>query len=251
MLEKIGTRATLGVLAAFSFVVLSVASGLALPPRKFEKRSRKVMNWRAFKDPMFFSLAVVNFIHPLTLAIPMNFGPEFAESLGASIKQASYLLAMNSGVGIPSRLGAGALADKIGHQNALMIATAVYVFATWALWLPSALTNNLRLFMGMSVCHGLINGVFNTTMNSIQRQLFGDEMYYPKNGVLTSIRGVGYVIGVPIAGALVSRVADEDLSGEDFLVPIVYTASLLTIGLLSLANVRRLDARGSGWKWVR
>lgn len=250
MLESIGTRATLGVLAAFSFIVLSVASGLALPPRKFEKRSREIICWKAFRDPMFACLAVVNFIHPLTLSIPMVFGPEFAESLGVSVKTASYLLAMTSGVGIPSRLGAGALADKIGHQNTLMAATAIYVLATWTLWLPSALSNNLRLYIGMSVCHGVINGVFNTTMNSIQKELFGEEMYYPKNGVLTSIRGVGYVIGVPMAGALVTRVADAHLSGEDFLRPIVYTGSLLTISLACLLNVRRLDAKGSGWRWA-
>ena len=210
-----------------------------------------MVGWRAFKNPLFTSLAVVNFIHPLTLAIPMNFGPEFAESLGLEVKQASYLLAINSGVGIPARLGAGALADKIGHQNTLIIATAIYGVATWALWLPSALTNNLGLFIGMSVCHGLINGVFNVVMNSVQKELFGDEMYYPKNGAMTSIRGIGYVVGVPIAGALVSRVADEDLSGGDFVKVITYTGTLLTVSILCLLNVRRIDAKQVGWKWAR
>ena len=210
-----------------------------------------MIGWKAFKSPLFTSLALVNFIHPLTLAIPMTFGPEFAESLGLGVKQASYLLAINSGVGIPSRLGAGALADKIGHQNTLMIATGVYAFATWAFWLPSALTNNLGLYIVMSVCHGLISGVFSTVMNSAQKQMFGDEMYYPKNGALTSIRGVGYVTGVPIAGALVTNVADEYLRGEDFVKPIVYTGTLLTISFVCLLNVRRIDAGVGGWRWAR
>ncbi|KAF1851959.1 MFS general substrate transporter [Cucurbitaria berberidis CBS 394.84] len=251
LLEKVGTRSTLGILAVCSSVLLSVASALALPPRKFEKRSTEMVGWRAFKDPLFTSLALVNLIHPLTLAIPMTFGPAFSQALGTSVKQASYLLALNSGIGIPSRLGAGALADKIGHQNTLMIATAVYALATWALWLPSALTGKLGLYIGMSVCHGLINGVFNTVMNSAQKEMFGDEMYYPKNGAMTSIRGVGYVVGVPIAGALVSKVADKHLSGRDFTKPIVYTAALLTISFICLLNVRRIDAKNVGWKRAR
>ncbi|KAJ4368938.1 hypothetical protein N0V83_006020 [Neocucurbitaria cava] len=251
LLENVGTRATLGILAAFSFVILSVASALALPPRKFERRSSETVGWRAFKSPLFTSLALVNLVHPLTLAIPMAFGPEFAESLGLGVKRAAFLLAMNSGVGIPSRLGAGALADKIGHQNTLMIATGIYAFATWALWLSSALTNSVGLYIGMSVCHGLISGVFNTVMNSVQKELFGDEMYYPKNGALTSIKGVGYVCSLPIAGALVTKVADEYVRGKDFLRLIVYTGVLLTISFACLLNVRRIDAKKVGWKWAR
>ena len=251
LLERIGIRATLGILSAFSLVTLSIASTLSLPPRKFEKRSTKIVGWKTFKEPLFACLFLVNFIHPLTLAIPMAFGPEFAQSQGVDITKASYLLAINSGVGIPSRLGAGALADKIGHQNTLLIATSVYVIATWFLWLSSALTGNVGLYIGMSVCHGLINGVFNIVMNSAQKQLFGDEMYYPKNGAMTTIRGIGYVIGVPIAGAMVSRVSVEELSGVDFVGPIVYVGSLLTVSLACLLSVRWLDAKKSGWKWVR
>ncbi|KAH8730579.1 major facilitator superfamily domain-containing protein [Phaeosphaeriaceae sp. PMI808] len=251
LLEAVGVRVTLGVLAAVSFVTLSIASVLALPPRKFEKRDTHVVSWKVFTEPLFACLFVVNFIHPLTLAVPMTFGPEFAESLGVDITHASYLLAIYSGVGIPSRLCAGALADFIGHQNTLVFATCVYVVATWALWLPSAVASNLGLYICMSICHGLINGVFNIVMNSVQKQLFGDEMYYPKNGAMTTVRGIGYVIGVPIAGSLVSRVADEELTGTDFVRPIIYVGVLLVISLICLINVRWLDAKVGGWKWVR
>ncbi|KAH7090608.1 hypothetical protein FB567DRAFT_465910 [Paraphoma chrysanthemicola] len=170
---------------------------------------------------------------------------------GVDVTKASYLLAINSGVGIPSRLGAGALADKFGHQNTLLIATTVYMLATWGLWLPSAIKGNLGLYIAMSVCHGLVNGVFNTVMNSAQKALFGDETYYPKNGAMTTIRGLGYVVGIPIAGVLVREVGVEELSGADFVRPIVYVGVLLTASLVCLLNVRRLDAIRSGWHLVR
>ncbi len=251
LLETVGIRWTLGLLSMFSVAVLSVSSALALPPRKFERRSTRMVNWKVFQDPLFASLAVVNLIHPLTLAIPTVFGPEFAESIGTGITHGSYLLAINSGVGIPGRLCTGWLSDKIGHLNMLMIATTVYATATWALWLTAAMTSNVGVFIGMSICHGLSNGVFNVVMNSAQKMLFGAEMYYPKNGATTTIRGIGFVIGAPIAGALVSKVTVEDLQGKDFIRLIIYTGALLTFSLLSLLNVRWLDARRNGWKLVR
>lgn len=251
MLEHVGIRKTLEILAGISGCLLCIASLLSLPPRRYEQRSTTMIGWNTFQDPIFTLLAIVNLIHPLTLAIPMTFGPEFAESLGVGVSKASYLLAVNSAVGIPSRLGAGALADVIGHQNMLMAATAVYALATLGLWLPSALREITGLYVAMSVFHGLVSGVFNTVSNSVQKQLFGDEMYYPKNGAMTSIRGVGYVAGVPLAGALITRVADDKLRGKDFKRPIIYTAVLLWVSVGCLGTVRMLDAKRNGPRWVR
>ena len=251
LLETLGIRWTLGLLSMFSFVILSISSALALPPRKFERRSTDIVSWRVFQDPLFTSLAIVNMIMSLTLAIPTAFGSEFAQSIGASITHGSYLLAINSGVGVPGRLCTGWLSDMIGHLNILILATGVYAIATWALWLSSAMMSNMGLYIGMNICYGLSSGVFNTVMNSAQKTLFGAEMYYPKSGATISIRGIGFVIGTPIAGALVSRVAGEDLQGEDFMRLIIYTGALLTFSLLCLLNVRRLDAKRNGWKLVR
>ncbi|KAL1792540.1 hypothetical protein ACET3X_009047 [Alternaria dauci] len=251
LLENIGIRWTLGIFSILSFTILSISSVLALPPRKFEKRSTEIVSWKVFQDPLFASLAIVNLIMALTLAIPTAFGSEFAKSIGASITNGSYLLAVNSGVGIPGRVCTGWLSDKIGHLNMLMVATAVYAIATWALFLSSAMTSSLGLYIAFTVCYGLSSGVFNTVMNSAQKTLFGAEMYYPKSGATISIRGIGFAVGSPIAGALVSRVAGEDLEGRDFLNLIIYTGALLTLALLCLLNVRRLDAKGNGWKLVR
>jgi len=235
----------------FSMVTLGIASRLALPPRKFERRSTHIIGWKTARDPLFVSLAVVNLTCPLTMLIPMAFGPVFAESLGASISKASYLVAINSGVGVPVRPCTGWLADRIGHLNTLMAATAVYVLATFTLWLAAAMISNVGLYISMCVFHGLVAGVFNTLISSAQKTLFGAEMYYPKSGAMTSIRGVGLVISAPIAGALVSRAPADDLQGHDFVRLILYTGLMLVVSLLALVNVRWLDMKRNGWKLAR
>jgi multisubunit Na+/H+ antiporter MnhC subunit len=251
LLDRVGIRVTLGVLAGFSFVSLSPASALAQPPRKFITRNTHVVTWRVFTEPLFLCLCAVNLIYPLTTAAPTAFGPSFAESLGVQTTRASYLLAINSGVAIPWRLCAGALGDKIGHLNTLIVATFFYVLATWALWLPSAIASNLSLYIAMSVCYGLSNGGFNTVMNTAQKHMFGSEMYFPKSGVMTSICGIGYVFGVPIVGALVTRVTDDKLKGTDYVNPIVYIAVLVSIVFGCLLMIRWLDSKQNGRKWVR
>ncbi|RMZ74354.1 monocarboxylate transporter [Pyrenophora seminiperda CCB06] len=251
LLETLGIRWTLGILAMLSAITMGIASGLALPPRKFEKRNTHMIGWKAMRDPLFLSLAMVNLTIPLTSVLPMTFGPVFAESLGFSISKASYLVAINSGVGILTRPGIGWLGDRVGHLNMLMAAIAVYVLATFTLWLSAALVSNIGLYISMCVFHGLVTGVFGILINSAQTTLFGAEMYYPKSGVMTSIRGIGLVISAPIAGSLVSKVSPEDLQGRDFVRLILYTGLMLIVALLALGIVRWLDAKKNGWKKAR
>jgi hypothetical protein len=50
------------------------------------------------------------------------------------------------------------------------------------------------------------------------------------------------VVGVPIAGTLVSKMTNEQLRGVDF-TRLMYVGSLLVISIVCLLNVRQLDAK--------
>ena len=250
LLSLVGTRWTLGILSMLSMFILGTSSWLAQPPRECRRRRTKLVGWKPFKNPTFTLLFLVNLIHPLTIAIPTTFGPEFSRAVGYSGRMASILLAVSSAVGIPSRIAMGWTADLVGHNNMLLLATLAYGASTLTLWLWAAQTNQGAVWIVYNVVYGCVFGVFTTVINSVQMGHFGDELYYAYNGVLTSIRGVGYVIGSPLAGALVSRVKDSDLDGADFNRVIMYTGVLLMVSACCLAGVRWIDARKNGWKWV-
>ena len=251
LLQAIGTKKTLGTLAVIHFVLNSIVSAVAQRPRKFEKRRAKVVGWRTFKEPIFTLTMVANFIHPLTVAIPMTFGPDFSESLGINATTASFLLAMSSLVGIPTRLGIGFLADRFGHQNMVLSGMAIFALSIWTLWLPASQTSSKALWIIFTVCYGIVNGCFMTLGNSVQKQLFGPKLYFSYSGAFTTVRGIAYVLGVPIAGALVKRVQDSALKPPDFTRAVVYTGSLVAITGTCLAMIRLLDANKNGWKLVR
>ncbi|KAL1605347.1 hypothetical protein SLS60_004895 [Paraconiothyrium brasiliense] len=246
LLKSVGSRWTLGILSILSMCFLSAASFLAQPPRHCQKRSIKPVGWKAFKDPTFTLLFMVNLIHPLTVAIPTTFGPEFSEALGYDIKMASIILAISSVVGIPARFLMGNAADKIGHNNMLFVGTTTFAVSTLVLWLSAAQTSNGAVWIVYNVVYGCVFGIFGTVINSVQKRHFGDELYYSYNGALSSIRGVGYMVGVPIAGSLVTRVKDSELHGNDFVKPIVYTGTLLMVSALCVGGVGWLDSRKAG-----
>ncbi|OAG05324.1 MFS general substrate transporter [Paraphaeosphaeria sporulosa] len=245
-----GSRWTLGFMSILSAFFLGVSSCLAVPPRKYQKRRTQPAGWGAFKNPTFTLLFMVNLMNPLTVAIPTTFGPEFSEALGYHVNMASVILSLGSITSIPARLVTGYAADRLGHNNVFLLATLTYAISTLAMWLPSAHTNSKAVWIAFNVVYGCVFGVFNTVINSVQRGHFGDELYYSYNGALASIRGVGYLMGVPIAGSLVSRVEDANLQGTDFTRPIVYTGTLLMVSVFCQAGVRWLDSRKNGWRWL-
>lgn len=251
LLKSVGTRWTLGILSILSLLILGTSSWLAQPPRECRRRRTGLVGWKPFRNPTFTLLFLVNLIHPLTIAIPTTFGPEFSKAVGYSGRMASILLAISSAVGIPSRIALGWAADFIGHNNMLLLATLTYGLSTLSLWLWAAQTNQGAVWIAYNIVYGCVFGMFTTLINSVQRGHFGDELYYAYNGVLTSIRGVGYVIGSPLAGSLVSRIKDSELDGADFTMVIVYTGVLLTVSTCCLGGVRWIDGRKNGWKWVK
>lgn len=238
----------MSILSAF---FLGISGCLAQPPRKCQNRRTKAAGWGAFKNPTFALMAIVNLMNPLTVAIPTTFGPEFSEALGYKLKMASVILALGSITGIPARFMTGYAADRLGHNNVFLLATLTYAISTLGMWLSAAHTNSKATWIAYNVVYGCVFGVFNTVINTVQRGHFGDELYYSYNGVLASIRGAGYLIGVPIAGALVTRVDNADLKGIDFTRPIVYTGALLMVSVVCQAGVRWLDSRKNGWKWLK
>lgn len=192
LLEHHGTRKTLGVLTGITSGLGITVSLAAQRPRRCAKRqATKMLHWETLKEPKFALLMAANLIHPLTFTTPMMFGPEFSHSLGFTATVASRLLATNSVVGIPGRLGFGALGDRLGQQNMLMLGMAVYTLSSWTVWLSADQTGNKACWITFIVFHGLVNGSYLTMINPVLKGLFGPERYYPINGAFSSVRGLG------------------------------------------------------------
>ena len=251
LLETLGARPALGIIACLYCIFGSLAGIAAQPVRKLNSRSSDIVGWQALKDPNLGLLILINFFMALTVRVPTTFGPDFSETLGYSTAAASYLLATISGVGILTRPLLGYLADWIGHQNLLTLSTIVNALSVWALWLPAAQVASKSIWIAFVIFWGLSNGTFLQLANSVSKDIFGDSLYYSYSGAITTARGLGFTIGPPIAGAIVKKVRDDELMPSDFSTVIFYSAVLLTTPAICLGLLRWIDCRRNGWTWVR
>lgn len=250
MLEKLGTRKTLGTMCVVNLITCGVVSWFAQPPRKFEKRNDRRIPWKFFRDPIFVLTIFVHILNTLTINIPNGFGPDFSKALGFGAGTGAILLAANSGIGSLSRIGIGHIADKIGHQNTLSLGMMLTALATWILWLIGAKTEAKWMWYIFIIIHGLAGGAFSTLYSNVNIQVFGHEVYFTVTGVFSSARGVGYIAGVPLAGLIIGKVKDRATVPDEFTGMITYTGVLLLVGTLCMLAIRILDGRRKGWKWI-
>ncbi|OCL08831.1 MFS general substrate transporter [Glonium stellatum] len=249
MLKNLGTRKTLGLLSLINLSTCGTIAYFAQPPRKVKARCATVP-WKFAKEPVFILTIFVNLLSTLAINIPMALGPDFSRALGYSAGIGALLLAVNNGIGSPSRIAIGHIADKIGHQNTLFVAMAIITLTTWILWLVGAMIGTKCMWLTFIIIHGLLGGAFSTLCGNVTVQLFGHEMYFASAGIFSCARGVGYLAGVPIAGAILGDVKDRDAIPQDFGGMIVYVGSLLLICTACILAVRILDGRKKGWKLI-
>lgn len=181
----------------------------------------------------------------------MAFGPEFSKMLGYGPQVSAGLLAAVSGTGIFTRPMFGLLADKLGHQNMLLLSMAAYATGVFCVWLTAAAYHCKAAWIVFAIICGALNGSFLQFSVSVAQSVFGEELYFSYSGAFVAVRGIGFVIGNPIGGALVKRVRNDAFVGSDFYPLIIFTGLTLAGGTLCLGAIRYLDAKVSGPKLLR
>ena len=240
MLKKLGPCKTLG-----NLITCDIVACFAQPPRKVETR-RVTVPWK-LKEPVFILTILINLLSALTMNIPMGLGPDLSRALGYSARTSALLLALNNGIGSPSKIAIGRIVDKAGHQGTLSIAMVITTLSTW---LIGAKTGTKCMWLTLIIPHGLAGGVFPILYGNVNVQLFSHEIYFASTAVFSCARGVGYLVGVPIAGAILGDVKDRDIVHQGFTRMIIHIGFLMLMCTSCTFAVRILDGKGKGWKLI-
>jgi MFS family permease len=107
--------------------------------------------------------------------------------------------------------------------------------------------------------YGVYAGGYNALMPTTITEIYGVENYARVNGFIYFVRGLGSLLGAPIAGLILGthkRGGGGDGQAETGMLRVRYEHVVVYDGLLLLcagmcvAYVRWLDARDKGaWKW--
>ncbi|KAK7058108.1 monocarboxylate transporter [Favolaschia claudopus] len=269
LIDKYGVRNALRILAGWNFLVgIPVAcvvkrragfSGAGAGAGAGAGSGATRLNLALVGRGTFLYQAIGAFLQAAGNVIPLYYMTSYSTSvLSYSRTTASLLLAVNSGVNSAARIGMGVLADKVGRQNTMVCSGFLSALSVFTLWYTYSAPSRAR-FITFVVMYGIYAGGYNALVPTTITEIYGLENYARVNGAIYFIRGLGSLLGAPVAGAILGS---HKRGGENVLdlnqkalerrydYVVVYDGLLLLCAGVCVACVRWLDARDrGGWRW--
>ena len=123
-----------------------------------------------------------------------------------------------------------------------------------ALWLNASRV----CFLTFVVIYGMVSGGYSALLPTTIAEIYGREQYSSANAAIYFVRGLGALVGAPVAGALLGSHPGE---GKQTRTPAElrmpfnkiagFDGMLLLISGVCVVFVRWFDARAKGrWKWI-
>lgn len=138
--------------------------------------------------------------------------------------------------------------------NRLHVQVLISGISPLALWLN---TSRAR-FLAYVIIYGMVSGGYSALLPTTITEIYGREQYSSANAAIYFVRGLGALVGAPVAGALLGSQPGEDKHTRtpDELRPLFnkiagFDGMLLLITGVCVVLVRWFDARAKGrWKWI-
>ncbi|PPJ60930.1 hypothetical protein CBER1_06192 [Cercospora berteroae] len=234
----------------FIFVLLLAIAVLLtrsrLPPRK--GGGSAMPDVRVFADPAFALVTAGSFFLELSLFIPIAYITSYAlETDGAIAETFAYqLLAIFNAGSFFGRWAPGYIADKLGRYNTQVSAVFLCAASALGLWLPAtvlakdtASTTILGLTVAFAALMGFASGS-NISLTPVCVGMLCPTKEYGRYVATTyTVVSIGCLIGLPIAGAILSA------TGGSYWGVALFTGVGYICGLACFATVRVMKA---GWK---
>ena len=185
----------LGLLIYANFTVKS-----RLPP------TPRPWSLREFVEPLtefpYFLVVLASFLFFFGMFLPFNYIILYAEANGMSSRLAAYMLAILNALSIFGRTIPGAIADRTGRFNTMIVTSYLSAILVLALWLPSRGNVPIILFAAF---YGFSSGAFVSLAPALVAQISDIRQIGVRTGTMFAIVSVAALCGNPIGGALVSH----------------------------------------------
>ena len=150
----------------------------------------------------FRVLTIANFIDSVgrTMVFPF-FALYVTQKFNAGMTQAGVLLAIFSIFGFAGSVLGGALADKFGRRNLVLLGLLFSAFSSLAMGLVS----DLYLFYVLAAVAGLLSDIAGPAHQAMVADLLPEEQRAEGYGVMRVAGNLAWIIGPTIGGILVAR----------------------------------------------
>ncbi|KAM3505320.1 hypothetical protein MY10362_003023 [Beauveria mimosiformis] len=205
LLNRFGLRATLLSWAAAS-AIMTLPTLFFLKPRvplHLQARNRRV-SLDFLCQTSFWMMQVGIIIQALGYVMPSTYMASYATDVGYSSITKPILIAMFS---LSSTFGAlflGMLSDRLNATRVILISAIGSAAPVFLLW---GLSRHLANVIMFALVYGFFAGGFSSTWTSMVREIQRDDLAADPSllfGLLMGGRGVGFVAGGPLSGALIA-----------------------------------------------
>lgn len=191
----------------FLMLALSIIACLCVSSNAPRRKSGPPLLWEAWKQPAYTLQIIGLFLVVWSIFIPFFYIPGYALSISISIDMSFYLIAILNAGSFVGRLLGGAVANYVGHYNAVASASVICGILNLC-WLS---INSLGGMIGFSVLLGLFSGaiigLFPATiaMTANKPNEIGSYL-----GMGLGVLSVSGLTGTPITGAMISNYGSYD-----------------------------------------
>ncbi|KAK2616215.1 hypothetical protein QQS21_000847 [Conoideocrella luteorostrata] len=205
LLERFGLKATL-LSWTIASAILTCPLLFFLKPRVPLSRSSqpRPISFEFLRHTPFWMMQIGIAVQALGYIMPSTYMASYASNIGLSSSTGPILVALFSLASIPGAIVHGILGDRLSATGVILISSlgsAVPVFALWGL---SRHVANMIVFV---LAYGFFAGGFSSTWSSMCREIQRDDSSSDTAvifGMLLGGRGLGFVLGGPVSGALTS-----------------------------------------------
>jgi MFS family permease len=235
LIDWCGWRNTSVIIGILCAGLLTLAAVLVRPPPltagEPPRPVRSIV--RSFEFLMLYGSWV---LATTALFVPFVFLPAYAATQGASGFAGSALLSMLGGVSIASRVGIGALSERVG-TSLLFKASVLLMAMSYLLWLTAP---SYPWLVAFAVALGLGYGFRMALMPTVLIEFFGVQHLGAVLGIFFTASGMSAILGPPLAGFIVDMTGNYQWS-------IVFALLAGTAGF-ALVVPLRITSRGPATK---
>ncbi|CAN6622261.1 probable transporter Mch2p [Trichomonascus vanleenenianus] len=243
LLSRMAWPMALRILGIIAFSVATIASRMVyVHPKSLSAQNRtSILNPQILRSRKFALHISGNVFQAAGYLIPLVYMSSYGKTLGFSASQGALFIGLNNAVNAASKIVFGYLGDELGRFNMLLFCCLATTVTTFALWLvPSR-----PVFLTFVILNGMFSGPIIALLPACLVEMFGVQNFQAITGLTYASRGLGTMLGSPIAGLFIKSDASK---------PAAYTNAIIYAGAVFCFSattmfVQRLIV-GSERKWA-
>lgn len=205
LLRRFGLRATI-LSWAIASALLILPTLIFLKPRvPLPSTSRsQSLSFAFLRHTLFWMMQFGIVLQSLGYLMPSTYVASYASTIGLSAVTGPILLALFSLASVPGSLVHGMLGDRVSAAKVILLSSfgsAIPVFLLWGL------SRHISTMIVFVILYGFFAGGFSSTWSSMLQEIKRDDRAAETSlvfGLLLGGRGLGYLLGGPISGSLLS-----------------------------------------------